>query len=150
MWHFYSNKVEKMMEKVYERGLRFVMNDPSQSYEELLMLTKCDTMFLWRLKKIAIFMYTCLYRLHPKHINDMFNVKEMSYSMRDDLKFILPKFKTKTYGYKSLVYAGAKLWNSLPVTFKKCTHIHVFKEMLSKLQCHNMLCDRCHNFMYHD
>ncbi len=45
------------MEKIYERGLRFVMNDLSRSYEELLMLIKCDTMFLWRLKKIAIFMY---------------------------------------------------------------------------------------------
>ncbi len=80
----------------------------------------------------------------------MLNVKEMPYSMRDDLKFILPKFNTKTYGYKSLVYTGVKLWNSLPVTFKKCTCIHVFKEMMSKWQCHNMLCDRCHNFMYHD
>ncbi len=48
----------------------------------------------------------------------MFKVKEMSYSMRDDLKFILPKFNTKTYGYKSLVYAGAKLWNPLPLTRK--------------------------------
>ncbi len=35
-----------MMEKIYERGLRYVMNDPSRSYEEFLMLTKCDTMFL--------------------------------------------------------------------------------------------------------
>ncbi len=60
-----------MMEKIYERGLRFVMNDPSQSYEELLMLTKCDTMFLWRLKKITIFMYKCFYRLRQKYINDM-------------------------------------------------------------------------------
>ncbi len=58
-WHFCSKKVEKMMEKIYERGLRFVMNDPSRSYEELLMLTKCDTMFLWRLKKIAFFIYKC-------------------------------------------------------------------------------------------
>ncbi len=57
MWHFCSKRVDKMMEKIYERGLRFVMNDPSRSYEELLMLTKCDTMFLWRLKKIAIFMF---------------------------------------------------------------------------------------------
>ncbi len=80
----------------------------------------------------------------------MFNVKEMPYSMRDDLKFILSKFNTKTYEYKSLVYAGAKLWIFLPVTFKKCTHIHVFKEMLIKWQCYNMLCDRYHNFMYND
>ncbi len=80
----------------------------------------------------------------------MFNVREMPYSMKDDLKFILPKFNTKTYGYKSLVYAGAKLWNFLAVTFKKWTDIHVFKEMLNKWQCHSMLCDRCHNFMYHD
>ncbi len=116
------------MEKIYVRGLRFVMNDPSRSYEELLILTKCDTMFLWRLKKIVILMYECFYRLHPKYINDMFYVKEMPYSMRDDLKFILPNFNTKTYVYKSLVYAGSKLWNSLPVAFKKCTHIHVLKK----------------------
>ncbi len=114
------------------------------------MLTKCDTMFLWRLKKITIFIYKCFYRLHPKYINDNFNVKEIPHSMRDDLKSISSKFNTKTYGYKSLVYAGAKLWNSLRVTFKKCTCIHVFKEMLSKWQCHNMLCDRCCNLMYHD
>ncbi len=87
------------MEKICERGLRCVMNALTRSYEELLMLTKCDTMFLWRLKKIAIFIYKCFYRLHLKYINDMFNVKEMPYSMRDDLKFILPKFNTKTYGY---------------------------------------------------
>ncbi len=97
-WHFCSKTVEKMMEKIYERSLRFVMNDPSRSYEELLMITKCDTMFLWRLKKNRTFMYKCFYRLHPKYINDMFNVKEMPYSIRDDLKFILPKFNTKTYG----------------------------------------------------
>ncbi len=97
------------MEKIYESGLRFVMNDLSQSYEEILMLTKCDTMFLWRLKKIPIFMCKCFYRLHPKYINDMFNMKEIPYSMKDDLKFILPKFNTKTYEYKLLVYAGAKL-----------------------------------------
>ncbi len=43
-------------------------------------------------------MYKYFNRLHPKYINDMFNVKEILYSMRDDLKFILPKFNTKTYG----------------------------------------------------
>ncbi len=84
MCHFCNKKVEQMIEKIYERGLRFVMNDPSRSYEELLMLTKCDTMFSWRLKKISFFMYKRFYRLHPKYINDMFNMKEMPYSMRDD------------------------------------------------------------------
>ncbi len=44
-------------------------------------------------------MYNCFYRLHPKYINNMFNVKEMPCSMKDDLKFILLKFNTKTYGY---------------------------------------------------
>ena len=95
-------------------------------------------------------MYKCFYKLHPKYINDMFNVKEMPYSMRDDLKFNLHKFNTKTYGYKSLVYAGAKLWNSLPVSLKKCPNIHILKDKLSGWQCHHMLCDRCHNFMYHE
>ncbi len=62
------------------------------------MLTKYDTLFQWRLKKFAIFMYKCFYRLHPKYINDMFNVKEMPYSMRDDLKFISPILILKLMG----------------------------------------------------
>ncbi len=41
-WHFCSKKVAKLMERIYER---FAMNDPSRSYEELLTLTKCDTIF---------------------------------------------------------------------------------------------------------
>ncbi len=39
------------MKNIYERGLRFVMNDPSRSYEELLLLTKCDTMFFMEVEK---------------------------------------------------------------------------------------------------
>ncbi len=32
------------MKKIYEKVLRFVMNDPSQCYEELLILTTYDIM----------------------------------------------------------------------------------------------------------
>ena len=36
----------------------------------------------------------------------MFNVKKNPYTLRNDLQFDLYKFKTKKYGYKSLLYAG--------------------------------------------
>ena len=149
VWHFCSKKVERIMEKIHERGLKFVLNDASKTYEELLIMTNCDTMTLWRLKKIALFMYKCFYKLHPNYINEMFKAKDSMYSMRDNLKFELYKFKTKRYGYKSLMYAGTKLWNSLPVSLKESNSINDFKVKLNGWKCNSTSCDKCQDFMYH-
>ena len=148
-WHFCSKKVEELMEKIHERGLRFVTQDFRRSYDDLLIKTNCDTFVLWRLKKIAIFMYKCFYKLHPKYIVNMFDCKESQYLLRDDIQLDLYKFKTKTYGYRSLLYAGSKLWNSLPVDIKKSESPDVFKSKLSRWRCSNQLCMRCHDYVYH-
>ncbi len=79
----------------------------------------------------------------------MFDCKESQYLLRDDIQLDLYKFKTKTYGYRSLLYAGSKLWNSLPVDIKKSESPDVFKSKLSRWRCSNQLCMRCHDYVYH-
>ncbi len=147
-WHFCGRSVETKMENLHERGLRFVMNDFTRSYQELLNITNCDTMILWRLKKIAVFMFKCLNGHNPKYLCDMFSAKGTSYEFRDGIRIEPYKFKTKTYGYKSLLYAGAKLWNSLPVFMKISSNVNEFKMKLCDWKCSNMYCMKCKEYEY--
>ncbi len=96
------------MEKLHERGLRFVRCDFNRSYEELFITTNCNTIFIWRLNR-NIYTQTFLYHLNPESINNMFNVESnVPYSMRDPYNFDLYKFNTKMYSYNSPMYAGFK------------------------------------------
>ena len=115
-WHFCSRSVETKNENLHEHGLRFVMNDYDRSYQELSTIANCDTMLLWRLKKIAVFMFKYLIGHNPKYLCDMFSAKDTSYENRN----------IWVYHGKTLLYAGAKLWNSLPVCMKTSSTFNLY------------------------
>ena len=79
----------------------------------------------------------------------MYSFHHVPYAMRDPYKLELYKFKTVSYGYKSLKYAGAKLWNSLPVNFKESINVNSFKVNLLKWKCNDFKCIKCKSYMYH-
>ena len=60
----------------------------------------------------------------------MFAKKELPYSMRDSCIVEQPKRRTTTYGFRSLSYLGAKLWNELPNHFKEMTSLSDFKRII--------------------
>ena len=49
--------------------------------------------------------------MNAKCLNDMLSVKQINYSMRQDVKLVQPRRKTTTVGLKTVSYFGAKLWN---------------------------------------
>ena len=79
-----------------ERGLRYVYNDSTSSYKDLLKRTKRETMCNIRLKKIAIQVYKCVHKIGPSYLHDSFNQTETTYDMRDKSKLIQPKVNTVT------------------------------------------------------
>lgn len=148
IWHFCNVASIRKIEKLHERALRFVQQDFISTYDELLRSSMCNTLILKRLHCLSIFMYKYNNKLLPKYIT-MYTANNSPYDLRDDLRFELYKFKSKTYGYKSLRYAGAKLWNSLPVIMKKSSDINEFKTHLNDWKCVNIHCEKCLNFTYH-
>ncbi len=57
----------------------------------------------------------------------MFNIKEISYDLRDKYIMHLPRFNKITYGKNTFKYYGSHIWNALPESIKTCTSIDVFK-----------------------
>ena len=65
---------------------------------------------LLRLRYLVIEVFKCINGMNPTYLSDMFTLKEQPHNMRDQMTVFLPKFKTRTYGYRSFRYYGAKVW----------------------------------------
>ena len=135
-----------MIEKVQERGLRFVYNDSVSSYEQLLCMSNNSTMYTDRLRNIAIQVYKIMNNLCPSYLNDMCIMKTNGYDLRNKIQLIQPKVNTVTYGIFSFRYHGAKIWNLLPDHVKMAPKLDTFKVLLSqwhKSLCNCSFCARC-------
>ena len=63
------------------------------------------------LRSMLLHVFKSLKGMNAKYINDMYSVKQLSYSMRQSVKLVQPQRKTITVGLKTVSYLGAKLWN---------------------------------------
>ncbi len=144
VWHFCSKTSTKKIEKVQERALRFLHNDKTSSYEELLQKSSMTTLHIRRIKAIACEVFKSLNDLNPIFMKDMFQEKEMKYDLRDNNKLIQPKFNKITYGKNTFQYYGSHIWNQLPNTVKESTNLNSFKELLKNWdgpKCKCAMCD---------
>ena len=148
IWQFCNVTSIRKIEKIYERSLRFITKNYSSSYEELLTELDCSTLLLCRLKCLATFMYKCKKGLVPNYVN-MYQETNDLYNFRNNVRFNLCRYKTKQFGYKSLLYAGVKLWNSMPIKLKTAENIDLFKHGMIQWKCLDPRCEKCLSYVYH-
>ena len=143
VWHHCSKDSMTKMEKVQERGLRIVFNDNISSYEELLAKANKKTLYVERLKKIALLVFKCTNNDGPSVLHNLFDKKELKYNFRDSNRINQPLVNTKTYGIRSLSYSGALLWNQLPCDIKSSTDFKSFKSLIKIWEGPTCKCGEC-------
>ena len=114
IWNFCNITSIRNIEKIYERSLRLITRNYISSYENLLIELQCSTVVFYGLRSLAIFMYKSKYNLIPNYVN-MYKETNDHYGFRNNVRFDLYRYKTKMFGYNALLYAGVKLWNSMPL-----------------------------------
>jgi hypothetical protein len=120
----------KKMERLQCRALRFVLNDFTSTYEQLLVMSDETNLTICRMRTLALEVYKCVNKLSPSYLNELFNKHDIHYNMRDSNKLIQRKVNTKCYGLKTFSYAGAKLWNNLPSNIKDSITLDDFKHRI--------------------
>ena len=135
VWIFCGKANGRKLERLHERALRFIYKDNVSTYDTLLEKSNMLPLGLLRLRYLVIEVFKCINGMNPTYLSDMFTIKEQPYNMRDQMTVFLPKFKTRTYGYRSFRYYGAKVWNSLPTNIKSATDIGTFKRYLDDFLC---------------
>ncbi len=123
------------MENVQKRLIRNVYEDYESSYDELLLKSKLATLEVQRYRFIASEVYKALNNLSPIYIQELFEIKDLVYNLRDPIRTKVPKCSSVTYGLKSLRFLGNKIWNSLLINnIKMSESLCSFKKKIAKWQ----------------
>ena len=107
----------RKLERLQERALRLVYNTTTESYDALLKRAnlKLTTLKNRRMHDILILMFKVKNKLTTNQIADICYInKENTNSKRYNLRnadFVLPWFKTVTYGRNSLRFLVPQLWS---------------------------------------
>ena len=133
----------RILEKLHERALRFVLNDFSSTYSEVLMKTRKPSLALSRLRTIAEQVYKVKHDLAPPFSSSFFQKHETLYDLRRSDILHLPKYNTVKYGKHSFQYMGAFIWNALPNDIKLAYTILDFKTKIKHWQGPECNCRNC-------
>ena len=104
-WHFCSENNTTKMEELQERGVRFVYNDFSSSYEDLLTKTKLSTLQFRRMRTMAIKTFKILNSLTLSVLTNLLQRRGNVYNFRYSNILQIPQARTSKFGKSSFRYA---------------------------------------------
>lgn len=143
VWHFCGEVNTKKIEKIQERALRFIYEDHSASYEDLLCKSKLPSLKVRRMRSLAIEVFKIINKDCPVYLHDLIHLKENTYSFRYQNTADLPHVRTTAYGLQSFRYAGARLWNELPDELRKQSSLNQFKNLINSWSGSSCQCFAC-------
>ena len=143
VWHFSSEKSVKKIEKIHERALRFLYNDSTSSYDDLLSKAEKCTMRISRLRTLCIEIYKTVSKLNPPFMQDIFKLKQTTRSARNPNELIHHRPNQVTFGSKSLLSLGPQIWNALPKEIKLAENIQTFKRLIKQWDGPTCNCNVC-------
>ena len=98
VWHFCGEVNTKKVEKIQQRALRFIYEDYSITYEELLCKSKIPSLKIRRLRTVALEVFKIISRECSVYLQDLITIKNSSYSFRYQNKAVILQVRTTHYG----------------------------------------------------
>ena len=137
VWHFCRASESRKLERIQERALRVTFCDKTSRYDKLLVMVILCTLQ----KDQATLMYEVKHNICRRYVADLFQRTETKYALRNK-EFVIPWFKTVTYGKHTIRYTGPNIWNTIPKDIRSVPTLSSFKKNIRKLMNDNC-CANC-------
>ena len=126
------------LERLFKRALRYVYLDFNSSYSDFLVKANKIPLYVQRIRLIHEAVYKIINNKYPPICPTFYERSNISnmYNLRNTNLLVQPRFNSIKFGYKSLRYEGALLWNRMPDEFK-CEDFATFRNNVAK---HVTLC----------
>ena len=103
-----------------------VLNDNTSDHQTLLEKSKKPSMEIKRLRNLATEIFKTINNLNPSFMKNIFTSKENAKVRPNNIA--VKSHNSATYGDKSLMTLGPKIWNAFPENIKSETSYKKFKE----------------------
>ena len=143
VWHFCSNRSTYKIEEVHKNALRVTLNNYTSLYSDMLEVIKRLTLYISRIKNIAIETFKSVKGLNPEYMGSLFSFSTTPYCTRGGSKLVQPKVNTISFGINSFAYQGSKIWNNLPQGVKDTTCLIACEDLIVKWEGPTSKCGFC-------
>ena len=119
VYHIWGKGNSLKIEPLFEHGICIVFDDFEIHIKTHMERSNVSTLFWSRFRHLAVDVFKVLNGMSLQISKDFYQVKDVSYSLKKKMIHVLvqPFYSTKPYGFNSLSYLGAKLWNLIPGEF---------------------------------
>ena len=121
-----------------------ILNDNTSDYQALLEKSKKPSMEIKRLRNLATEIFKTVNNLNPSFMKNIFTSKENAKVRPNNI--VVKSHNSATYGDKSLMTLGPKIWNALPEKIKSETSYKKFKEYIDLWFGAKCRCNICQSF----
>ena len=142
-WHFCGKGDTHKIEKIHERAMRFMTDNYTSDYAELLENENESTLYLKRVRIIAQEVFKSINGLNPGYTREILRDRPSRYPSRRPLDLYVPKVNQITFGYRSYTYEAPIIWNSLPLDIRKSENFYMFKKLLKSWNGPSCRCNFC-------
>ena len=128
VWHFNSCKSRAKIDKIHKCCFRMILNDNTSDHQTLLEKSKKPSMEIKRIRNLATEIFKTVNNLNSSFMKNIFTSKENEKVRPNSI--VVKSHNSATYGDKSLMTLGPKIWNALPENIKSETSYKKFKEYI--------------------
>ena len=146
-WMFHSRTTSNKINKLHERALRLVYGDYGSTFEELLEKDNSFTVHHYNIQTLCIELYKVFTGQSQTIFSDLFERKNISYSLRSQPDFVIPQVKTVYKESNSLRYFGPIIWSLIPKKIKSCDTLASFISTIRQWRPDACPCRICKNFI---
>ena len=124
---FHSRKANSKINQLHERSLRIVYKDNISSFEELLKKDKSFCIHHRNIQSLTIELFKVKNNLSKRIMCDIFETRNLDYSLRSQIDFIRTRVNISSFGLSSLEYLATKIWDIVPYDIKSVGNVNLFK-----------------------
>ena len=132
VWYFSSSKPLQKIEKSQERALRFLYNDRTISYHDLLLKSNKCMMLFARQRILCIEIFKTVKQLNPLFMQNIFRLRSSHFSLRNPNNLAHVRPNQTTFGSNSLSCIGPQIWNGLPNEILSAENLKNFKTLIKQ------------------
>ena len=127
VWMFHNQKLNNHINRIHERTLRIVYQDHNSTFEERLAKGGSFKIYDRNLQRLLIEIFKVKMKLAPEIMNEVSDIIESPYPLRNELRFKSRKIRTIRYGIERAAFVGSKIWSYMPSELKDSTSLNKFR-----------------------
>ena len=143
VWMFCSRTSNNMINKVYERALRVLLNGYESDFETLLQINNDICNHHRNIKTLLIKIFKIKKGFAPLIMASILKARNNTYNIRNFQEFETERKRTVYFGFETISYRPPQLWSLLPEHMRRLNSIDQFKRSIRQWVCNTCPCRLC-------